>query len=69
MTTLLFGVPWPPNPDAPFPHLSWHIELCCQPNHAAVGNGQPINISAAGALVTVRNVDASEGAEVFTDYI
>lgn len=69
MRTLLFGIPWPYRPDAFFPRLSWHIELCCQPDHLAAGNGQPIDISAAGALVTVRNVDTSQGAEVFTDYI
>ncbi len=69
MRTLLFGIPWPFDPNAFFPRLSWHIELCCQPDHPAVGNGMPIDISAAGALVTVRNVDSSQGAEVFTDYI
>lgn len=69
MRTLLFAIPWPYDPSAFFPRISWHIELCCQPTHMAQGNGNPIDISAAGALVTVRNVDATQGAEVFTDYI
>ena len=67
--TFLYGIPWPYQPDSFFPRLSWHIELCCQPDHFAVGNGSPIDISAAGALVTVRNVDTIQAAEVFTDYI
>lgn len=69
MRTLLFAIPYPYDPVSFFPRLAWHIELCCQPVHTATGNGSPIDISAAGALVTVTNVDDRQGAEVFTDYI
>jgi len=69
MQTLLFGIPWPYDPVSFFPQLSWHIELCCQSNHPMVGNGVAVDISAAGALVTVTNVGTIQAAEVFTDYI
>lgn len=69
LRTLLFVIPWPLDPFSPFPRISWHKELCCEPDHIVPGSGVPIDISAAGALVTVRNIDPTQGAEVFTDYI
>ena len=67
-TTLLFAVP-PPDPGAFSPHFSWHKELCCEEDHEE--NAFQANISAAGALVTVRNLgNADPGPiQVFTDYI
>lgn len=69
LKTMLFVIPWPLDPGAFFPRISWHKELCCEPDHVVQPSGLPIDISAAGALVTVKNVDPSQGAEVFTDYI
>jgi len=64
-TTYLFAIPYPPNPDDPLPRFSWHKELCCEDNHVEETAG-PVDISAAGALVTVRNLDFKQ-IQVWTD--
>lgn len=67
LTTRLFVIPWPPDPGARFPTISWHIELCCQPDH--IGSRIEYDISEArGALVTVRVLAADAQAQVWTDY-
>jgi hypothetical protein len=51
--------------------VSWHIELCCKPEHlvTTVYDEITVNISeAAGALVTVRN-RGSVACQIWTDYI
>jgi len=68
LRTTLFCIPWPPDPSAFQPTISWHIILCCQPDH--VTNAVSTDISAAaGALVTVRNLASDQQAQVWTDYI
>lgn len=68
LTTRLFVIPWPPAPGSPLVRFSWHIELCCQDDR--VENLPEVNISAAaGALVTVRNLNGAGDAQVWTDYI
>lgn len=71
-TTILFAIPLGdnpsfPDPGAPAPTFTWHKELCCEDDHLERGRFQA-NISAAGALVTVRNVD-NQFIQFFTDYI
>lgn len=65
--TTLFIIPWPPNPNVPFPLISWHRELCCQDTH--VVETDKVVIPTAGELLTVKNVDLVQGAQVWTDYI
>lgn len=68
MSTILFSIPFPPDPNAPAPEIVWHIELCCQPDRLATGISHNIS-AAAGALVTVRNRQSLGQIQVFTDYI
>ena len=65
--TSLFAVQYPFDPGDFRPRFSWHKELCCEDNHVEVSWG-PVDISAAGALVTVRNLDSKQ-IMVWTDYI
>jgi hypothetical protein len=69
LSTRLFVIPTPPNPNTPLIIFSWHIELCCQDDHVERGRIDVDISSAAGALVTVRNLELAQTAEVFTDYI
>lgn len=66
-TTKLFALQYPLDPGSFAPRFSWHKELCCEANHVEQTNG-PVDISAAGALVTVRNLDVQQ-IMVWTDYI
>jgi hypothetical protein len=68
MTTILNAIAWPLDPNAPTPHIGWHIELCCQSWRDAVSMRVDIS-AAAGALVTVRNRQTIGAIQVFTDYI
>jgi hypothetical protein len=67
--TRLFAIAWPIDPGSFLPTLSWHKELCCESDHIERSVGGPIDISAAGALVTVRNIQSSGQIRVWTDYI
>ena len=66
-TTLLTALQYPFDPGDFAPQFSWHKELCCEDDHFERTRG-PVNISAAGALVTVRNLDGQQ-IIVWTDYI
>jgi len=66
LTTLLFNIPSSRDPDAFQPTIVWHKILCCEPDHTT--SAVQIDISAAGALVTVTNVSEFQ-AEVWTDWI
>lgn len=69
LQTRLFVIPTPPNPNVPLADFSWHIELCCQSDHVE-RSAFSVDISAAaGALVTVRNIQGQGAEEVWTDYI
>jgi len=65
--TKLFALQYPFDPGDFSPRFSWHKELCCEDNHVEQTRG-PVDISAAGALVTVRNLDVQQ-IMVWTDYI
>jgi len=65
--TTLIAIPWPPDPDSLLPTFLWHILLCCQDDHIERSK-TTADISAAGALVTVRNIDTQQ-IKVWTDYI
>jgi len=65
--TVLFVIPWPPRPDAPFPAVSWHKVLCCEGDHLVTRVDTVI--PTAGELLTVTNIDPADQAQVFTDYI
>jgi len=66
-TTKLFALQAPLDPGDFPPRFSWHKELCCEDNHVEQTR-EPVDISAAGALVTVRNLDFQQ-IIVKTDYI
>lgn len=68
LSTRLFVIPWPPDPASSFVRFTWHIELCCQDDHVESGVVSVDISSAAGALVTVRNIQAIGSAQVWTDY-
>lgn len=69
LQTSLFAIPTPPDPSAPLPTFTWHIELCCQDDHVEQGVDSVDISAAAGALVTVCNIQAQGAIEVWTDYI
>lgn len=66
-TTILTVIPWPPSPDAFLPTFRWRKILCCEDDHIE-SSKISADISAAGALVNVSNID-SQQLQVWTDYI
>jgi hypothetical protein len=67
--TTLFVIPSPTDPGASLATFLWHIELCCQPDHVERGVTQVDISAAAGALVTVKNIQSSGTIQAWTDYI